>query len=310
MGKTLLLKTFRAALTLWIVVTFIFVILRLTGDPVFVLLPEDTPQQILDFYREKWGLNAPLWQQYLTYLASVVQLDLGYSFLDDRPAVELAFERFPQTLLLGISGFIFALVVGLGLGTIAALWRGSLVDRVVMALSTAGYAMPSFFLSILLVLLFSLKLRLLPASGSSSWQHLILPMIAVGLAGSASLARFTRSALLEVLGQPFLRTARGKGLPARLRLLRHAAPNALIALLPVLGFSFGGIISGSVVIETIFAWPGMGRLFIQAVGARDFAVVQAVILIIAACVVAANFIADLLHLALDPRLRAAKRRTS
>jgi len=303
MGGYVALKILRAIATLWLVVTFVFVILRLSGDPTTLLLPLDLPPAMADVYRQRWGIDRPLWEQYATYMRSLLQGDFGVSFFDHRPALDLVLERLPRTLQLGLVAYGGATVLALTLGVVAALYRHTLIDRLVMIVAVFGYSMPNFFFGLLLVLLFSLELRWLPPSGSGSPAHLVLPAVALGLAVAAQIARFTRSSILEVLGQSYMRTARAKGASWGRRIRWHALPNAAIPLVTVLGFNFGLLISGTIVIETVFAWPGMGHLFYQAVGVRDYAVVQAVLLVIAASVILVNLIVDLLYAALDPRIR-------
>ena len=303
MGGFVALKIVRAIATLWLVVTFVFVILRLSGDPTVLLLPLDLPTAMADVYRERWGIDRPFWEQYVTYMRSLLQGDFGVSFFDHRPAIDLVLERLPRTLQLGLVAYGGATVLALTLGVIAALHRDTLVDRLVMIAAVFGYSMPNFFFGLLLVMFFSLQLRWLPPSGSGTPEHLVMPAVALGLSAAAQIARFTRSSILEVLGQSYMRTARAKGASWGRRIRWHALPNAAIPLVTVLGFNFGLMIAGTIVIETVFAWPGMGHLFYQAVGVRDYAVVQAVLLVIAASVILVNLIVDLLYAALDPRIR-------
>ncbi len=297
------LKLLRAIATLWIVVTFVFVILRASGDPTYVLLPDDTPQYIIDIYRERWGIDRPLWEQYFTYIGSLLQGDFGVSFFDFRPALDLVLERVPKTLQLGLVAYAGGAIIGVTLGVVAALNRNTFIDRATMAVAVFGYSMPNFFFGLLLIIIFSLQLRWLPPSGSDTWQHMIMPAVTLGLAAASQIARFTRSSVLEVLRQSYMRTARAKGSSWPRRIRWHALPNAAIPTVTVLGFQFGLMIAGTVVIETVFAWPGMGRLFYQAVNARDYAVVQTIILLIAASIILINLLVDMLYAVLDPRVR-------
>lgn len=301
-------KLLRAAVTLWLVVTVVFVILRVSGDPTYVLLPDDAPPYIVDIYRARWGIDRPLWEQYLTYMRSVFQGDLGVSFFDFKPALSLVMERLPKTLALGAVAYGAAVALGLALGVIAALNRNTVVDRLVMTVAVLGYSMPSFFFGLLLIITFSLTLRWLPPAGAGTWAHMVMPAVTLGLGTLAQVARFTRSSLLEVLRQSYMRTATAKGARLDRRILRHALPNAAIPVVTILGFQFGLMIGGAVVIETVFGWPGIGRLFYQAVGARDYAVVQAVILVISVSVIAVNLMVDLSLTVLDPRIRLSRGR--
>ncbi len=302
-----LLKTGRALLTVLLCVTFVFVVLRLSGDPAETLLPDNTPPATVDEYRARWGLDRPLPEQYVLYLAAVAHGDFGRSFGDNRDALEVVLERVPATLLLGGATFVLALAIGIPLGIVAAIRRNTAVDRAVMGFAVFGFSTPNFFLGILLILLFTMQLRWLPSSGSETWQHMVMPVFTLGTASAGTLARFTRTAMLEVMGQPFLRTARGKGATEAIAIRRHALPNAAIPVVTVIGFQLGGLIGGALVTETVFAWPGVGRLLVAAVSGRDLAVVQAIVLLVAATMVTANYLVDLAYGLLDPRIRDARR---
>lgn len=294
-------KTLRACLTLLICMTLVFMVLRVSGDPATVLLPDDTPPEVQQEYRRQWGLDRPLPEQYLRYIVGLTEGRLGISFAEQRPAGEVVLERLPNTLLLGGCAILFALLAGLPLGLFAALRHNTVFDRVAMGFAVMGFSLPSFFLAILLILLFSLKLRVLPSAGSDTWAHLVMPVAALGAGLMGKIARFARNSMLEVLGQPYIRAARAKGVfPLRV-ILAHALPNAAIPILMFLGIEIGLILTGAVVTETIFAWPGLGRVLVTAVGQRDLPVVQAAILLIALIMVLSNLIVDFVHAAIDPR---------
>ncbi|MCM2436052.1 MULTISPECIES: ABC transporter permease [Rhizobium/Agrobacterium group] len=302
MAQFILIKLSRAFLTLLLAVTFVFVVLRLSGDPVSMMLPDDTPPEIVAEYRAAWGLDRSLPEQYVRFIWSALHGDLGYSFRDDRPAVAVVVERVPMTLLLGLSSFAITVVVGLLAGIAAALKRGTSVDRVVMAFSIFGHSIPNFFLAILMIMLFSMSWRLLPSSGGTTWWHLVLPAVTLGIINAGTVARFTRSSMLEVLHQPYMRTARAKGLRLTRRIMSHAIPNAAIPIVTVLGLRLGGLIAGSVVIETVYAWPGIGLMLVNAVSQRDLPVVQTIVLLVALTMVVTNFIVDITYGWLDPRI--------
>ncbi|ACM31006.1 MULTISPECIES: ABC transporter permease [Rhizobium] len=302
MAQFILIKLSRAFLTLLLAVTFVFVVLRLSGDPVSMMLPDDTPPEIVAEYRAAWGLDRSLPEQYVRFIWSALHGDLGYSFRDDRPAVTVVVERVPMTLLLGLSSFAITVVVGLLAGIAAALKRGTSVDHVVMAFSIFGHSIPNFFLAILMIMLFSMSWRLLPSSGGTTWSHLVLPAVTLGIINAGTVARFTRSSMLEVLHQPYMRTARAKGLRLTRRIMSHAIPNAAIPIVTVLGLRLGGLIAGSVVIETVYAWPGIGLMLVNAVSQRDLPVVQTIVLLVALTMVVTNFIVDITYGWLDPRI--------
>jgi peptide/nickel transport system permease protein len=258
---------------------------------------------VIDAYRERFGLDRPIWDQYLAYLANVVRGDLGVSYRDGRPIWEVVGERIPATLQLGIAAIALALATGVPLGIIAALNRNTVTDRLVMAAAVFGFAIPIFFLAILMILIFSMQLRVLPSSGSETLAHMILPVGVLAAATAGKVARYMRTTIVDVLGQPYVRTASGKGLKRFMVIARHALPNAAIPLVTFLGFEIGTVIGGAVVTETVFAWPGIGRLLVVSVGQRDLPVVQAIVLLVAATMVTASLLADLAYGALDPRTR-------
>ena len=303
----ILRKTLRALLTMFLVVTFTFLILRISGDPTEVMFSDDVPQEVKDAYRTAWGLDRPLPEQFATSLLSVGHGDLGYTFRDSRPALEVVTERIPATLRLGLCSFALSVCLGIPLGLCAAFRRNTFLDRLATSVSVMGYSMPNFFLGILLILLFSLKLRLLPSSGSATPEHLIMPVITLGTATAGIVARFTRTAVLDVLGQPFVTAARAKGLSMPRLIFGHVLPNAAIPVITVLGLQLGAVIGGALVTETVFAWPGIGRLLVQSVNYRDLAVVQTIVLIIAASMIVCNLLVDMAYGWLDPRIRSEKR---
>ena len=305
MARFAAIRLARALLTLVLVVSFTFVVLRLSGDPALLIMSVDAPPEAVAAFRKSWGLDQPLWHQYLDYFGAIARGDLGRSMRDGRDAVVLVGERIPATLAITVPALLAKIAIGIPAGTFAALHRNSLVDRLVMLFAVAGFTVPSFVLGLVLVLVFSVELGWLPSSGQDTWRHAILPIVTLGLGGAAVLARFTRSAMLEVLGQPYIRTASAKGVPWRAVVRGHALPNAAIPTVTIVGFMVGTLVAGAVVVESVFAWPGVGRLLVSAVANRDLAVVQCIILLVAATMVAANLVVDLLYGLLDPRLRGA-----
>ncbi|MBI0535050.1 ABC transporter permease [Roseomonas sp. KE2513] len=301
------LRVSRALLTMVLVVTFAFVVLRLSGDPALLIMSADAPPEAIAAFRQAWGLNDPIWEQYLRYFSAIFRGDLGQSMRDGRPAIELVAERIPATLALTLPALAIKLGLGIPAGIYAALHRNSFADRAVMLLAVAGFTVPSFVLGLVLVLVFAVQLGWLPSGGQESWRHAVLPVLTLGIGGAAVLARFTRSAMLEVLGQPYMRTALAKGVPWARAVRRHALPNAAIPTVTIVGFMVGSLLAGAVVVESVFSWPGVGRLLVVAVANRDLAVVQCILLLVAATMVSANLVVDLLYGVLDPRLRSAPR---
>jgi peptide/nickel transport system permease protein len=301
-------RLLRAVITIIMVVTFAFVVLRLSGDPAQIIMGADAPPEAVDAFRTAWGLDQPVWLQYFHYFGAIFSGDLGRSMRDGRDAIVLVMERIPATLALTLPALAIKLSLGIPAGIYAALHRNSTIDRVLMVMAVAGFTVPSFVLGLLLVLVFAVQLGWLPSGGQESWRHAILPVVTLGIGGAAVLARFTRSAMLEVLGQPYIRTASAKGVSWRNVVWGHALPNAAIPTVTIVGFMVGSLIAGAVVVESVFSWPGVGRLLVVAVANRDLAVVQCVLLLVAATMVTANFIVDLLYGVLDPRLRSGARR--
>lgn len=299
----------RALVTLFLVLSFSFFILRMSGDPAMLILSPDAPPEALEAFRRGWGLDQPLWMQYLVFIRNTLQGNFGQSMRDSSPAMTLVLEHIPATLAITLPAFFLKLLIGVPAGIFAALHRNTLADRLVMSLSVAGYTVPSFVLGLLLVLVFAVGLGWLPSGGNASWQHAILPIITLSLGGAAILARFTRSAMLEVMGQPYIRTASAKGLTWRNVVRHHALPNAAIPTLTVIGFMVGSLIAGAVVVESVFSWPGVGRLLVSSVANRDLAVVQCLLLLVAATMISANLLIDALYGWIDPRLAQGQTRT-
>jgi peptide/nickel transport system permease protein len=294
----------RAVLTVLLVVTFAFFVLHLSGDPAMMILSVDAPPESIAAVRAAWGLDRPIWQQYLAYILHALTGDLGNSMRDGRPAIQLVLERVPATLAITLPAFALKLGLGIPAGIYAALHRNSLADRLTMMVSVAGFTVPSFVLALVLVLVFSVKLGWLPSGGSDGPANAVLPIVTLGTAGAAILARFTRSAMLEVLGQPYIRAASAKGLSWRRVVAEHALPNAAIPTTTIIGFMVGTLIAGAVIVESVFAWPGIGRLLVVSVANRDLAVVQAILLLVAATMVTANIVVDIVYGWIDPRMRS------
>jgi ABC-type dipeptide/oligopeptide/nickel transport system permease component len=285
------------------VVTLVFVALRLSGDPAASMLPGDASVDELRDLRHALGLDRSVPAQYVAFLRDAVRGDFGESIRHQQPAFGLVLERLPATLELAFAALVLALVVALPLGIVAALYRGRVVDVVAMGFAVVGQATPYFWMGIMLILVVSVELAWLPTSGRGDWRHLILPAVTLGTHFAAAIARLTRTAMLEVLGQQFVTTARAKGLGERRVVLAHALKNAAVPVVTLVGLQFGTLLGGAVVTETIFAWPGVGRLAVQSIFVRDYPVVQAGVLVLALVFVAINLLVDLLYGALDPRIR-------
>lgn len=292
----------RGIITIWLVVTLVFFGIRLSGDPVELMLGPGAPPEAVAELRESLGLDDSIPVQYANYVQTLMSGEFGESLREHRPVTTVVAARLPATLELATFSITATLLIGVPTGVVAALRRNSRLDRTVMAVNFFGQAAPSFFIGILLILVFSLRLRWLPSSGKGDISHLILPVMTLSISSAATFARLTRSSVLEILNQEHVRTARAKGLRRRSVLTSHILHNAAIPLVTMLGMLVGTAIAGAVVVETVFAWPGMGRLVANAVFQRDYPVIQFIVLLIAASVVAVNFIVDLMYGWLDPRI--------
>ncbi len=283
--------------------TMVFFALRLTGDPAALLLQEGNPTQAdVQELRRVLDLDKPLPDQYAGFITKAVRGDFGRSFRYRTPALALVLERLPATLELAGAAMAVALLLAFPLGTISAVSRGTAVDFATRTISLLGASLPNFWLGLMLILLFAVRLRWLPASGYGEPRFLILPAITLGTALAGLLARLIRSSLLDILGAEYVRTARAKGLGERAVLIRHALRNALIPVVTVMGLQFGSLLGGSVIVETVFSWPGVGRLIVDSIGLRDYPVVQAGVLLLATFFIVANLAVDLMYAVLDPRI--------
>ncbi|HEY0181821.1 MAG TPA: ABC transporter permease [Rhodopila sp.] len=298
-------RVITSAIAVFGVVTIIFVLARLVGDPVALMMQPGMTQADIAALRHGLGVDEPIPQQYLHFVVGAVHGDFGISPWQSRPAFGLVMDRLPATLLLTVAALGFATVLALALGTMAAARPGSWIDRLGDAISMAGQAMPNFWLALMLVLLLSTTLRWLPPAGYGHIENLIMPTLSLSLFTMSRLTRLVQSELETALRQDYVRTARAKGLSEPVVLLRHALANVAIPLVTVLAVDFGLLMGGAVVTESVFAWPGVGRLLIQAIGQRDFPILQAGAFVIATIVVTTSLFADLAYAMLDPKIRHA-----
>jgi peptide/nickel transport system permease protein len=281
----------------------VFLLIHLSGDPVRLLTPLDAKPEDVERIRRLYGLDQPLAVQYVAFLRSAARGDLGESFRYQQPAFALVMRRLPATALLAAVTIGLTVVVGIPLGVYVGARAGGLVDWLVSLVTFVFISLPSFWLGVLMILLFADRLRLLPASGFDGWASLVLPALTLAVYTTGLIVRLVRSDIVEVLRADFIRTARAKGAAERLVLARHALRNALISTVTVLGLQLGNLLGGSVVVETVFAWPGVGWLMLQGIQTRDLPVVRAVVLVVGTLFVLINLVVDLLYLYLDPRIR-------
>jgi len=288
----------------WLVVSVVFLLIHLVpGDPILQMLGEGAPATDVQAARHAYGLDVPLGQQYLHYWRGVLHGDLGPSLRFNQNVGTLIAQRYPYTLQLTLAALFVAIVLSIPAGVLSAQRRNRWEDRTLSVVSLFGLSFPNFALGPILILLFAIRIGWLPVSGAGSLAHLVLPAITMGSALAAILTRMVRTSMLEELGQDYIRTARAKGLPERTVVYRHALRNAMIPVITVLGLQFGALLAGAIVTETIFSWPGIGRLTIQAIGNRDYYLVQGCILAIGLTYIAVNFLTDLLYSVVNPRIR-------
>ena len=301
--QLLVRRAFEALIVIWGVSTIVFGLLRISGDPTLLMVPPGAPAEAIALLRHQLGFDQPLWVQYANFLWGLVRGDMGMSLIQGRPTMEIVMERLPATMELGGSALLLALAVGCPIGIVSAVYRGSIFDRLGMFFAVLGQALPPFWLGLVLILFFSVRFRLLPPSGADSWQHLIMPCVTLAVLYMATFARVTRSAYLEESSKDYVRTAKAKGLSRSNVIIGHVLRNASIPLITMIALSLANLLGGAVVTEAIFAWPGIGRLVVDAIAARDYPLVQAVVLVGSIVYVLASTAADLLYAVVDPRIR-------
>lgn len=280
-----------------------FFLLHLTGDPVVMMLPYDAGKEEMERFRVAMGFDKPLYIQYWRFIKGAVQGDFGRSLYMEQSAFLLVWERLPATLLLTVTGMAVAIVVSVPLGILSSVKRYSLTDNLCTMFAISGQAMPIFWLGIMLIIVFAVQLRWLPASGYGTWKHLVLPAITLGMFQAPITMRLVRSGMLEVLNQDYVRTARAKGLSASSVLLKHAFKNACIPVITIVGLQFGQLLGGAIVTETVFAWPGVATKTVDAIRNQDFPVVQSGVFLLAIFIVSVNLLVDVIVGIIDPRIR-------
>ena len=280
-----------------------FAILHVLGDPVLLLLPQNAGKEEFERYRHLLGLDRPLYVQYGKFLSKAVVGDFGKSWYADTPAFRLVLERMPPTIYLTFAGLFVALLISLPLGILAALKRHSWVDTLCTTIAVAGQAVPLFWLGIMMIIVFSVRLRLLPASGYDSWENFLMPSFCLGAALAPLTMRLVRSGVIEVMNMDFIKTARAKGVAESMVVIKHAFRNACIPVITVIGLQFGQLLGGDIITETVFAWPGVATLTVESIRNQDFPVVQCAVILLALVIVSLNLIVDLTVAFIDPRIR-------
>jgi ABC-type dipeptide/oligopeptide/nickel transport system permease component len=288
----------------WLILTMVFLLIHIVpGDPVLQMLGQDARAEDLAQLRHSLGLDEPLGVQYVRYFKGLAQGDWGQSLRYSAPVRPIVLQRFPATLELSLAALAVCLAIAIPAGVFSARRRGSNADRVTSFLTLLGLSVPNFALGPVLILVFSIEIGWLPVSGRGGLSHLVLPAATLGAALAAILTRMVRGSMIEELSSDYVRTARAKGITERAVLFRHAFPNALIPVITIFGLQFGSLLAGTIVTETIFAWPGIGRLAVQAISARDYPLLQGCILLIAVSYVVVNLLTDLVYAVVDPRVR-------
>ncbi|ADU91322.1 Glutathione transport system permease protein gsiC [Taylorella equigenitalis ATCC 35865] len=290
--------------TLFLICVCVFLFVHiLPGDPAVLAAGPDADAQTIQLIREDMGLNLPLWEQFVNYMSNVLHGDLGHSLRSKRPVFDEIAIRFTPTMLLTLTSMFWSVIVGLVIGVVSAIWRNSWPDRLFMTLAVSGISFPAFAFGMLLIQIFAVWLGWLPSVGADSWKHYILPSLTLGLSVAAVLARFTRASFVEVINEDFVRTARAKGLSEKVVMIKHSLRNALIPVVTMMGLQFGFLLGGSIVVETVFGWPGMGSLLIDSVNSRDYPMIQGLVLLFSFEFIVINLVVDILYGVINPTIR-------
>ena len=307
MKRYILSRIGQAMFTIWAITAILFVLTRLVGNPVDLMLPQEATEEDRQMMTRQLGLDKPIYIQYINYIRDAVRGDFGESFVWKAPAAPLIIQRIPATIELAFGAILFAVFIGITSGIISSIRPGSWIDRSIMSVALFGQAAPFFWVGLMLILLFSVKLKLLPTSGRDGFESLILPSITLGMWSTAALARLTRSRMREILSKEYIKLARLKGLKEGKVVVKHALRNAGIPIITLIGLELGSMLGGAVVTETVFAWPGIGRMVVESVLMRDYAVVSGVTFFISFTFVMLNLIIDLTYGIIDPRVKLSKR---
>ena len=281
----------------------VFCVLHLSGDPVQLMVPPSASQVEVEKIRQEMGFNDPLYQQYFRFLAGALVGDFGQSYYYNEPAMKVVLERIPATVELAVAALVISIVIAIPAGIISAIKRNSVIDMVIRFFAMLGQCIPSFWLGIMFILFFSVTLHILPTGGNQGWASLILPSLTLGMFSAASITRILRSSMIEIMGKEYITVAKAKGLLQGKVIMKHAFKNALSSVLTMIGMQFAGLLGGAVITETVFAWPGVGRLIVQSITNNDFMVVEATVILLAIAFVLINFIVDVLYCVINPRIR-------
>lgn len=299
-------RTIQAFVAIFGVLTIVFVVMHLSGDPTLLLVPQDASAEMINELRRQLGFDRPIWVQYLDYLGDLARLDFGISIVQRVPALDIVLSRLPYTIELAAGALLVAVGVGIPAGIAMATLRGTAVDRLLTAIVVTGQSVPTFLSGIMLIFVFGVVLRWLPTSGAGGLSALIMPSIALGALSMSTFARMTRIAIIDELGKDYVRAGRARGLSLAQVVARHVLRNASIPVITIAALEIGNLLAGAVIIETVFAWPGIGQLAIQSIQSRDFLVVQVIVLLISFVYVLTSVLADLVYVVVDPRIRLVR----
>ncbi len=303
MAKYIAKRLLQSIFAIWGISLIVFIVLNMSGDPVTLMLPETASFEEIEAMREKMGYNDPIYVQYWRFISNAVRGDFGMSYNYNQPALDVVMERIPATVTLGVSALAISLIVGIPAGIIAAIKRNTMLDSIIRTLALLGQCVPAFWMGIMMMLLFAVKLGWLPTSGFGSWSALIMPATTLGLFSAATITRMLRSNMIEIMSKEYIDVAKAKGLKGYAVICKHAFKNALSSIMTVISLQVAHLVGGSVITETIFAWPGIGRLLIQSINNSDFMVVEVIVMMMATSFVMVNFVVDILYCVINPRIR-------
>lgn len=303
MAKYLAKRLVQSLIAVFGITVIVFIVLNIAGDPVALMLPDTASFAEIEAMREKMGYNDPIFVQYWRFLSNALRGDFGLSYHYGVPALEVVMERVPATVTLALSAMAVSLLIGIPAGIISAVKRNSFTDTIIRSLALLGQCVPAFWLGIMMMLLFAVKLKWLPTSGFETWSALVMPAVTLGVFTAATITRMLRSNMIEILSKEYIDVAKAKGLKGYVVVMKHAFKNALSSVLTVIGLQIASLLGGSVITETVFAWPGIGRLLVQSINNSDFMVVEVIVILMATTFVVVNFIVDVLYCIINPRIR-------
>lgn len=303
MGKYLVKRILEIIPVLFIITFVVFFLVRVSGDPVNTMLPPDAPPEAREEIRQALGLDKPIIEQYGIFLRDLAHGDFGTSLRYQQEAKEVVLEKLPATLQLASVSFVVSTVLGIVLGVLCARAKDTILDVIFNGLAVVGQAMPSFWIGIMLILLLGVNLKVLPVSGRGTWQHMVMPVATLSIVTAAQIIPLVRSSMLEIMHEDYIRTAKSKGLKEKIIVYKHAFKNALIPVVAIMALQVPNLVGGSLITETVFAWPGLGQLMIQCINGRDMAVVQACVVFVSLITIVANLVADIIYCLIDPRIR-------